>query len=327
MVDFYSVPNEPTLDTFAIAKTFYGVPPAPSAAAPIQILSVIPTDEVTIRVTFVSAAANNAALVSPDSWEITPSLSVLSVTPEAVGSPTYVDLTIEEMLDAQAYTLELFIPHAAAAPVSVTGNFTGLGDKPSVVSVDATTTNTLRVVFDEAMEPILAGTAVNYTLVAAGGSVSRSVMGVRLANTVSPSWVDLVLDGEMTGGAANYTLTVSTALEDLAGNTLDAAGSVQAVNGRGDGPRIVNVRADPVDLTKVVVTFDEAVKAVSASNPDDALNLSNYGVTGGNRIVIVESATALSDRAIELGLIGQLPGTDYQITISNIEDLSNNAVV
>jgi hypothetical protein len=60
-----------------------------------------------IRVAFKYPALNNVALAVPGNYTITPPLTVYSVTPEAVASPTYVTLVIDEQADGQLYTLGL----------------------------------------------------------------------------------------------------------------------------------------------------------------------------------------------------------------------------
>ncbi len=97
----------------AVVETYVGTTPieadlvtAAEGASP-GVLSVVVIDEVTIRINFVSAAIDNQALRSLDNYVITPTLNVYSVTPEAVATPTYVDLVIDEQKTGVDYDVEL----------------------------------------------------------------------------------------------------------------------------------------------------------------------------------------------------------------------------
>jgi hypothetical protein len=46
--------------------------------------------------------------MSPENYQIVPVLRVISVTPENVTQPNYVDLEIEEMKDGENYTITIF---------------------------------------------------------------------------------------------------------------------------------------------------------------------------------------------------------------------------
>lgn len=72
-----------------------------------EVLSIAATSSTGIRVTFKYPALDNVALRVPGNYTITPPLAVYSVAPEAVASPTYVDLVIDEQADGQLYTLGL----------------------------------------------------------------------------------------------------------------------------------------------------------------------------------------------------------------------------
>lgn len=78
-----------------------------TAGASPGIASVVSLTPNSIRVTFSKSAVDNAALVNPDNYVITPTLGVYVVTPEAVANPGYVDLTIDEQKTGVAYQVEL----------------------------------------------------------------------------------------------------------------------------------------------------------------------------------------------------------------------------
>ena len=105
--------------------------------------------------------------------------------------------------------------------MSITAPFTGIGVKPQVSSAEALTTSSVKVTFNEAMTNNAAlRNASNYTITPTGTGVSRSVSSVAPESGGSPTYVTLQLDGDLTS-AAEYKAIVNTAVEDLAGNTLD----------------------------------------------------------------------------------------------------------
>jgi len=67
-----------------------------------------------LRVTFSAAVEDNVVLRSVSSYrvyddaEVAPDLAVSAVTPEAVGSPTYVDLTCDEQRTGVSYRVKVY---------------------------------------------------------------------------------------------------------------------------------------------------------------------------------------------------------------------------
>jgi hypothetical protein len=78
---------------------------SPSGGASPGIASVVVIDETHIRINFDDPAVDNAALRSRANYGIDNGLEVLSVTPEAVAEPTYVDLEISEQVTGVLYTV------------------------------------------------------------------------------------------------------------------------------------------------------------------------------------------------------------------------------
>lgn len=64
-----------------------------------------------VRVTFTSPVINNFALTNVQNYQFSPSLTVLSVTPNTSIAPTYVDLAVEG-LTGQTYTLNILTVEA-----------------------------------------------------------------------------------------------------------------------------------------------------------------------------------------------------------------------
>ena len=107
--------------------------------------------------------------------------------------------------------------------MTITGNFTGEGVEPTVASATYSDKGALRVTFSEAMEPNTElETISNYTIT---GATTITVQDVTFENETDPTYVDLEVDPTPIYGTDNYTITVATTVEDLAGNTLDPAGA------------------------------------------------------------------------------------------------------
>lgn len=79
---------------------------APEGTSP-EVVSVSLVTSTSIRVNFVVPAEDNDALSTPENYKVAPALTVHSVIPEAVASPTYVDLVIDEQEDGIAYSVTL----------------------------------------------------------------------------------------------------------------------------------------------------------------------------------------------------------------------------
>jgi hypothetical protein len=94
------------------ADLIQSAPAGPTGVSP-EVASVVSVSSTQIRVNFVKPALDNAALRSVGSYQITPALTIYSVSPEPVAEPTYVVLTISEQKTFQVYDLELIRIEAA----------------------------------------------------------------------------------------------------------------------------------------------------------------------------------------------------------------------
>jgi len=76
-------------------------------------ITVTPLNHLTLRVAFSVPVNNNFALISPNNYVFTPSMTVVAVTPNSLTeNPTYVDLTVSGMEDI-AYSLNILVIEAA----------------------------------------------------------------------------------------------------------------------------------------------------------------------------------------------------------------------
>lgn len=107
-----------TIDTTAVASAVVditGVAPCPCDVE----LTVTRIDETTVRVTFDRAVLSSPWLTAPINWRVydplavAPDLLVYSIAPEAVASPSYVDLTTDEQRTGVDYAAEAYRLEAA----------------------------------------------------------------------------------------------------------------------------------------------------------------------------------------------------------------------
>lgn len=85
----------------------------PVSTQTVEISSVVSTSPTTWRVTFSVPVLDNAALAAIANYIFSPILIVVSIVPEAVANPGYVDITTSEQLDGQSYTLTIHLVEAA----------------------------------------------------------------------------------------------------------------------------------------------------------------------------------------------------------------------
>lgn len=78
-----------------------------STGGPGEIASVSVLSPISIRATFAAPVKDNLALHNPDNYQITPALTVYSVTPESAVNPSYVDLEIDEQQTGVSYDIEI----------------------------------------------------------------------------------------------------------------------------------------------------------------------------------------------------------------------------
>jgi hypothetical protein len=204
--------------------------------------------------------------------------------------------------------------------------WTGVGVKPTVLRAEALSETLVRVTFSEAMTNNAALTTPgNYVFTPAGDSAAVSATVVTPESGPGPSYVDVTLNTGMSVGQDNYNVAVDNSVKDLAGNTLDPAADDVDFDGYGVRPEVRRVVSTEADLATVRVVYTKAVKQVSASNPDDALNPDNYSIAGASSVVVSSVAT-VSPNIVDLTVGGQVAGGEYTLTVENVEDLANNPI-
>lgn len=117
-----------------------------------------------VRITFDQAMKNDSRLIDPANYFITPAsdgvtVYVTNVTPENVTYPSHVDVDINEMTLAQGYQARVNAGLASPVnrfdtPVNPLGNttsFIGEGERPTIVSIKATSVNKVEITFSEPM--------------------------------------------------------------------------------------------------------------------------------------------------------------------------------
>src|SRR4030043_670630 len=86
----------------------------------------------------------------------------------------------------------------------------------------------------------------------------------------------------------------------------------------------VNPVATVQNSTAIRIVYNEAVKHVSASNSDDALNPDNYSILPS--LAVSSVAYVSGDTTFDLTTAGQTPSQSYTITVTNIEDEYGNVI-
>lgn len=81
---------------------------APQSMSGLYIASITVMSPTQLRVIFNCPALDTPALRAVVNYSISPSLTIYSVTPEAVVSPTYVDLLVDEQKTGVTYTLTMY---------------------------------------------------------------------------------------------------------------------------------------------------------------------------------------------------------------------------
>ncbi len=233
-------------------------------------------NSIKIRVVFDEDMTFDAALTDPASYTVTPldgsaPVTVLSVTPQAVANPIFVDLDTTEYTNSGTYEVEVSNnvtdkDGLGIDPEANTATVTGIGIAPRLSSATATTSKQIRVVFDEAMDQNdteLANPA-NYTITPTGGDATVFVRSVELAAGVSPLFLDLVTSEMTDGGAYSLVIDSSGPVRDAARNPLDP----EAL--KDDGVTFEWVFGAEVDDSRIsheIFETDESITKVDLTTP------------------------------------------------------------
>lgn len=212
--------------------------------------------------------------------------------------------------------------------MSKTAGFTGVGVAPQVSRAEGIDGSTIRVHFNEPMlVDATLGNPAGYTLTPGSGAIARTISSVQTYN--GRAYVDLTLSGEMTIGVGNYTIAVPSTLKDEGGNQINASYLSAIFNGRATTLTVKEAATKKTNPNALRVHYTKAVKQVSPSNGDDALNPSNYTITpvSTNEVVVVVSVASISTHVVELTLTGQVAGREYRLDVSNVEDDANNVII
>ena len=290
----------PDVDTTA---NFRDIPPA---------ATVVPTTSVLLRATFDQVMTHDADLADPNNYtfNVTGGVGLLcnSATPEVGANPTFVDLGVTEMTQGASYELTVApgVTDQDGSSVEDAAAFTGVGVEPKISSVLAQNSTTVRVTFDEPMDPnsgqlINAG---NYSITPTGGGASVNVNSVN-ALGAAPLWVDL-LTSEMTDGAA-YDCTVNDAgpIRDDSWNPLDSGFATVAFTGEGLAPTVASVIA--ISENRIDIVFTEAML-----DNADARNPLTYAFNNG---LTVLSVLDVDNDTVKLVTSDQVPNLLYTVTI------------
>lgn len=290
-----------------------------AVGTPPEVASAVALTSTSARLTFNEAMLSDAALIDVANYVLTPdiggvSATVISVVPEAVTNPTYVDLFFAaELTDGIDYTATVGVGVADAVgntlnPLSTTTSFTGVGIQPELGSLELFD-NGRRVRFHFS-EPMLRSAALeapaNYGFsVLTPGASDIYVESVVVPDTpTNPSYVDVFCSEQTIG--ADYEATVSTSgPTDRSLNSINPASATVAFVGIGTTPTVARVEA--ISQNRVDVVFSEAM----ASNAD-IREASRY--TWDSGLLTLSVLDVVSD-TVKLVTSDQTPGTLYNLTI------------
>ena len=131
---------------------------------PVEIVSAIATTSTRIRIVFDRGMLDDGKLRNPGNYSVTPKfptgvpITVISIEPQGISEPTYVDLVITEMTDGETYIVEVTAitgpTDPEGIPLGPTTNsveFVGTGVDPTIDSVTAIGMNKVEVEFSEPM--------------------------------------------------------------------------------------------------------------------------------------------------------------------------------
>lgn len=115
----------------------------------------------TVRVYFDRPMKKNAALIDPTNYTITPdtvdgiNVNVVSVTPQDVDEPNYVDLTVSEFTNGELYSMDVNGPVDPESipmdPLQANYSLLGQGKTPTVSSLVASSLYSFEITFSETM--------------------------------------------------------------------------------------------------------------------------------------------------------------------------------
>ena len=276
------------------------------------VATVTPLTSTTMRVNFSEPMTQDAELADPLNYDFTvvdgAIIACNSATPEAGADPTYVDLVVTEMTDGAAYelTVDPSITDQDGSSVEEVAGFTGIGLKPQIASVVAQNSTTIRVTFNEPMDPN-AGALINpgnYTITPSGGAAPVNVNDVS-AFGVAPEWVDL-LTSEMTDGGS-YTCDVNSSgpIRDAARNPLDPGFASAGFTGQGQAPTVLRLVAQSAN--RIDVVFSEPM-----TDNADIRDPGNYVFDGGLSVLDV---LEVDGDTVKLVTSDQNPDQLYTVTI------------
>lgn len=129
-----------------------------------KVLVVTPTGVSapnTVRVYFDRPMKKNAALINPSNYTITPdtadgiNITVVSVSPQDVDEPEWVDLTVSEFTDTELYSMNVDGPvdpeDIPMDPLQSDYSLLGQGKAPTVSSLVALSLHSFEITFSETM--------------------------------------------------------------------------------------------------------------------------------------------------------------------------------
>lgn len=289
-----------------------------------SIADILIVDGSTVDIVASEALLQDANFFTTTNWTIAGGALARTVTGVAAPASNIARLTLSlEMLTGETLTVE---PDVSIVSLSTGDNFSppnedwaAIGDMPQVASALATSSNVVRLTFNEAMNPNAAlSEPNNYTIEPDLGGVSVEVQAVTPEAVAFPTYVDLTLSVEMTDGV-DYEITVDTSLTDRVGNTMDPTASVATFAGQGTLPTVT--AAEMFDGgRRWRVHFSEPMLRGGALTSD--LYYSFTVLTAGAAPVFVERVVAPSTPTypeyVDVYCSEMTDGANYELVVSTL---------
>ncbi|GEM_PF-1079463 len=303
--DIYTLTVTGVIDT---SDNLIGTPNSLQFAGDVPpiIDSVSSINNTTVVVSF-SEPVDEASAENSLNYITVPALTISSAERDSIDF-SKVTLTTSSQTAAQVYQLTInSVTDLNGNPLDppIFKNFTGTGANDfHLLSVAASSTNTVRVTFNQDVDITSGQNAANY-----------SIPGLTITGAVRDGADHTVINlTTSTHDDINYTLTV-TGVTDTSFNLIGSPNSLQFA---GDVAPMIR-RVSSTGNTTVMIYFTEPVDVATAENR------LNYTTAPALTISSAQQYPADSTR-VTLNTVSQTDGQSYKLTINNVEDLTGNTI-
>jgi hypothetical protein len=224
------------------------------------------------------------------------------VTVQLTTSPltpgTVYTLTVSNLLDT-ATPGDVLTPNPSAATLVVPASV-----PPTITSVTVPNDPThVKLVYSEAVDAVTAQNAANYAL---DHGVTISAASLAADNLTVTLTVTPLVQG------ITYTLTVNNVLDRETIPAPIAANTTVAFALPAPTPPVITSVTVPTDVNHIIVVYDEAVDAATATA------VANYAIDSG--VTVSGAALAADNKTVTLTVSALARATTYNLSVSNVLD-------